>query len=173
MKKVVQKIYKVAEDRLGADTGKIITVILFGILLLVVVIPADGCSEDTEKKEGYETDATDDGYLTGLFSSEIKDAATENVSNEAEDFSNEEEYYEARLKEILETSYGKGSIEVMVHIIRDEEKGLYGDLSEECVIDGVLVVADVEAANDILTISEAVCSLFNLPACKVYVIKKS
>jgi hypothetical protein len=58
-------------------------------------------------------------------------------------------------------------------MVKNSTQGLYGNVSEESVIDGVLVVADVASSNDLLLISEAVCALFDLPACKVYVIKKS
>jgi hypothetical protein len=188
LKEFARKIYKKAEHRLGANTGKIITVILFGILLLVVVIPVDGCSGNSADEadgssltglavgDSYDTAAVygqDDSYGAGLFAQGSEEARAGTEAVDIQTISTEAEYYENRLKNILETSYGQGSVQVMVHMTQESEKGLYGDVSEGSIIDGVLVVADVETANELLTISEAVCALFNLPACKVYVIKKS
>jgi hypothetical protein len=162
MKELAKKIYKKTEKRLGANTGKIVTVILFGVLLLVAVIPADGCSINADV-------SSDSILITEMGTSATK--STEAAANQT--YTDDAQYYEERLKNILETSYGKDSVTVMVHMVKNSTQGLYGNVSEESVIDGVLVVADVASSNDLLLISEAVCALFDLPACKVYVIKKS
>lgn len=165
MKEFVKKIYQKTESRLGVNTGKIITFILFGILLLVVVMPVESCSGNSDETENEEPEIP-----TGIFSYNSTEGSIEASEETVQNITGESEYYETRLKNILESSYGKDSVQVMVHMKQDSEKGLYGDVSEESTVDGVLVVADIKNANDKLEISEAVCALFNLPACKVYVI---
>lgn len=176
LKELVKKIYEKTESRLGANTGKIVTFILFGILLLVVVIPVDGCGQTDKESDSDTADndyVSDDSYVSELFASETFSSVMDDGTAGVQSINDGAEYYETRLKNILETSYGEGSVQVMIHMTKDSEKGLYGDVSEENIIDGVLIIADVQNAGELLEISEAVCALFNLPACKVYVIKKS
>lgn len=145
-----------------------------------MVIPVESCSGSVKEASENDGDAAesasyspDDSYVTGVFTSEGLNSVTDDASADIQSISSQAQYYELRLKNVLETSYGEGSVQVMVHMTETSEKGLYGGTNAQSTIDGVLVVADVETANEVLTISEAVCALFNLPACKVYVIKKS
>lgn len=129
------------------NISKIITIILIGLLLLIIVIPID-------QNSGYEE--------TDFEHREIQEASFYEPSAA---------YYEEKLKSILEKSYGKGTMEVMVHL-RDtsDQSEMYEEESLE--VDGVLIVADIkdEAARG--DIAFAVCALFDLPAHKVAVIKK-
>lgn len=124
--------------------NKIITVILVGLLLLIVVMPI---GDEGKKKVNY--------------SSEEQQIM---VVSDAK-------YYEERLKAILEESYGVGTMEVMVHMKEaSEDTGLYEEGS--LIVDGILIVADVDSDADVGNITFAVCALFDLPAHKVAVIKK-
>ncbi len=83
----------------------------------------------------------------------------------------DEAYYEERLKAILEESYGVGTMKVMVHMKEIEDtNGMYQE--GKLLVDGILIVADVNSDADVADISFAVCALFDLPAHKVAVIKK-
>lgn len=96
-------------------TDKIITIILVGVLLLVV------CAPVKDKPDNEEKDAVKDSYQSIA------------------------EYYEQRLDSILENSYGEGTMEVMVHISEDAGSvDMYGQTDKKVVIDGVLIVADVD-----------------------------
>ena len=78
-------------------SGNIITFILIGVLLLIIAMPV-------KKNNVYDSGIT---YSTSESS----------ISNEGADvaeYDNYAEYYENRLKEILEKSYGEGTMEVMV-----------------------------------------------------------
>ena len=124
---------------------KIITAILVGLLLLIVVVPIGDKGEKANVKSSYYEE--------------------ENV----QDFG--ATYYEERLKSILEKSYGPGTMEVMVHMREEEETtGMYEESS--LMVDGILIVADVQSETDIGNITFAVCALFDLPAHKVAVIRK-
>lgn len=133
---------KVKKEKLN----KIITIILVGLLLLIIVVPVGdgGKDADTGEKSSYE---------------------------EAKVSMDGASYYEERLKLILEKSYGVGTMEVMVHMKEtDGQGGIYEEST--LLVDGILIVADVKDDADIGNISFAVCSLFDLPAHKVAVIKK-
>lgn len=124
--------------------NKIITVILVGLLLLIIVVPIG----EQDKKEGSIN-----------FGEESVQAVTDAA------------YYEERLKSILEKTYGVGTMEVMVHMKKDaKDVGMYEE--EMLIVDGILIVADVDSDTDVGNISFAVCALFDLPAHKVAVIKK-
>lgn len=123
--------------------NKIITVILVGLLLLIIVVPI---GEQDEKEAGVS------------FGDEEVQAV------------NDATYYEERLKSILEKNYGAGTMEVMVHMKKDsKDVGMYEE--EVLIVDGILIVADVDSDTDVGNISFAVCALFDLPAHKVAVIK--
>lgn len=124
-------------------TDKIITIILVGVLLLVVCMPVKDKSDNEEK------DTVKDSYQSYA------------------------EYYEQRLDSILENSYGEGTMEVMVHISEDTGSvDMYGQTDKRVVIDGVLIVADVDGQQAVSDITYAVSALFDLPAHKVAVIIK-
>lgn len=124
-------------------TDKIITIILVGVLLLVVCMPVKDKSNNEEK------DTVKDSYQSYA------------------------EYYEQRLDSILENSYGEGTMEVMVHISEDTGSvDMYGQTDKKVVIDGVLIVADVDGQQAVADITYAVSALFDLPAHKVAVIIK-
>lgn len=123
--------------------NKIITVILVGLLLLIIVVPIG----ERDKNEDI------------IFQEDTVQALTDAV------------YYEQRLKSILEKTYGAGTMEVMVHMKMDcEDVDMYEE--EVLMVDGILIVADVESDTDVGNISFAVCALFDLPAHKVAVIRK-
>ncbi len=123
-------------------TGKLVTILLVGVLVLVIAIPA-----------GKETDRTTD--------------------NDKADYISYADYYEEKLKAILENSYGEGTMEVMVHLSGDKQTdSFYNSDSMTDIVDGVLVVADVTDAQAVSDISFAVCALFDLPAHKVAVLIK-
>lgn len=124
-------------------TDKIITIILVGVLLLVV------CTPVKDKSDSKEKDTVKDSYQSIA------------------------EYYEQRLDSILEDSYGEGTMEVMVHISEDTGSvDMYGQTDKRVVIDGVLIVADVDGQQAVSDITYAVSALFDLPAHKVAVIIK-
>lgn len=124
-------------------TDKIVTIILIGVLLLVVCMPVK------ESKKNGEDDTVSDSSMSYA------------------------QYYEERLDNILENSYGEGTMEVMVHISENTESvDLYGQADKKAVIDGVLIVADVDGQQAVSDITYAVSALFNLPAHKVAVILK-
>lgn len=125
--------------------NKIITIILVGLLLLIIVIPIDD-----EAKEG------------------TADSSVNQVQLESPDTG--AAYYEERLKAILEKSYGKDTMEVMIHMKEDSSAGMYEESTWE--VDGILIVADVKQDSYVGDISFAVCALFDLPAHKVAVIRK-
>ena len=128
--------------------NKIITVILVGLLLLIIVVPmGDGTKANDNKT---------------------------NVSDTVNNRTNMEgsaAYYEEKLKDILEKSYGEGTMEVMVHMKEEENTD---SMYEEgtLIVDGILIVAEVSDNAAVGDISFAVCALFDLPAHKVAVIKK-
>lgn len=125
-------------------TGKLITILLVGVLLLIIAIPS-------KKSQDAENSGTEAGYAC------VNDA----------------DYYEEKLKAILESSYGEGSMEVMVHLSYDEqEKGFYSSDSTQNIVDGVLVVAEISDEQAVSDITFAVCALFDLPAHKVAVLIK-
>lgn len=126
---------------------KIITIILIGLLIVIAVGPL-GKSTKSSITPG---------------SGEEKSGDSEGVSS----------YYEQHLKSILESSYGADTMDVMVHVkASDGSYSFYGNNKSEYVIDGVLIVADVNDANAVSDITFAVCALFDLPAHKVAVIVK-
>lgn len=167
------------------DKNKIIVIILLGILILVVALPLDrgnkkrgtigkdsiydeaymGRNAIGQKKQNKEKDTIgNNGYYTS------KDGEDEIISSDYLC-----EYYEKRLKSILEKSYGEGTMEVMIHMKKQKNSayngfGAYEDSACEEVVDGVLVVAKTGNGNNKLDISDAVCALFDLPACKVAVL---
>ncbi len=125
-------------------TGKLVTILLVGVLLLVIAIPV---GKDTSK-------------------------TTDNNTAKA-DYASYADYYEEKLKAILENSYGEGTMEVMVHLSSDKQTdSFYNSDSMTDIVDGVLVVADVHDAQAVSDISFAVCALFDLPAHKVAVLIK-
>lgn len=125
--------------------SRLATVLLVGILLLVIVIPAKK-DEDASLSENSDT--------TGSFSYA--------------------DYYEQKLKTILERSYGDGTMYVMVHMSEKEQSGsIYSSDSMQPAVDGVLVVADVDSGQAVSDITFAVCALFDLPAHKVAVMIKN
>ena len=149
----------------GKDISRIITVILIGILVLVVLMPVKSGGRD---ETGQNDKAT--GSLLGEAeaSNETK-AATDNEGTTAYD----EAYYEERLKNILEKSYGIGTIDVMIHMKKESDTDVfYNSATEAAIIDGVLIVARINDMSQAMDISNAVCALFNLPACKVSVLMR-
>ena len=128
---------------------KIITIILAGILILIVIMPVKDSVSNMEK-------------------SRSKDETTE------ADYTYYAEYYESKLKNILEKSYGEGTMQVMVRVSVDNNPtGLYSENKVETVVEGVIVVADVDDINAISDITFAVCALFDLPAHRVAVMIKN
>ena len=137
-------IKKIKDKRID----KLITIILIGILILVVMMPVNKQDKKT---------SLDDSY-----------------SGSTNFYDSEEEYYEGRLKDMLEESYGKGNIEVMVymrHIKRDVYA--YSTQDNEYEVDGVLVVARVSNEKAVSDITFAISALFNIPTHKVAVIINS
>ncbi|MBR1815738.1 MAG: hypothetical protein IJ763_03465 [Lachnospiraceae bacterium] len=141
-------------------SGNIITFILIGILLLIIAMPV-------KKNNVYDSSITDSTSETSSYS-EGADIA---------EYDNYADYYESRLKEILEKSYGEGTMEVMVSLtqIKDDSYMNRYDSSYnyERSVDGVLIVADINDASAVADISFAVCALFDLPAHKVAVMIKN
>lgn len=122
---------------------KIITVILAGLLLLIVAIPSKNKSENVL---GNSTDSGDEA-----------DILCRTV--------------EERLDRILEDSYGKDTMEVMVNLaVTNTSNNFMGSGDTDYKVDGVLIVAHVNDANAVSDISYAVCALFDLPVHKVAVI---
>ncbi len=144
------------------NSSKIITFILIGILLLIIVMPEKkdksfSVNNDSEKAYSYND-------------------SEEYSRDEMEEYTGYVAYYEDKLKDILEKSYGKDSMEVMISLKNSENTGnsLYGDnsYSGDFCVDGVLIVADIKNSEEAANISFAVCALFNLPAHKVAVLIK-
>lgn len=130
---------------------KLITIVLIGVLILIVVIPT--------KPEGK------NAYIDG-------NTIEENVlANSIEEkYSN---YYEERLKEMLEKTYGKGNVDVMVTLCRiDAYDNLYGKSSGDYRVNGALVVVKTLDEKALSDITFSVCALFDLPAHKVAVMIK-
>ena len=143
------------------NSSKIITFILIGILLLIIVMPEKkdksfSVNNDSEKAYSYND-------------------SEEYSRDEMEEYTGYVAYYEDKLKNILEKSYGKGTMEVMVSLKNSDSTGnpYYIDsVSSDYLVDGVLIVADIKNNEEAANISFAVCSLFNLPAHKVAVLIK-
>lgn len=130
---------------------KIITAILVGVLLLIVFLPVK--NNDTDTSMGY-VDTT----------------------VEYTDYETCSQYYESRLTEILEESYGEGTMDVMIRISAyNNQNTTYISYNEnnEVTVDGVLIVADVNSEQAVSDITFAVCALFDLPAHKVAVMIKN
>ncbi len=128
---------------------KIVMGILFGILLLIIAMP-----------------------VKNNVGTEVKDDEASDISV----YSSYAEYYEARVKMMLEDSYGKGTMEVMVHLSeKGENSGVYGysTADSEYRVDGILIVADVNNEQAVADITYAVCALFDLPAHKCAVLLKN
>ncbi len=129
--------------------AKIITVILAGVLILIIIMPVKESVEESNDNSGGETTYEDD-YIYY------------------------EEYYETKLKGILEKSYGEGTMQVMVRVSCDDEKNdYYSNEKDKFIVEGVMVVADVADSRALSDISFAVCALFDLPAHKVAVMNKN
>lgn len=127
------------------NISKLFIVVCVGLLLLIVVFPV--------KKTNSE-------YIT--------DQPNEDATCETET-----EYYENRLKTILEDTYGIGTMDVMIHMTsKSNDNMLYGSETKQYKVDGVLVVAQVKDAQAVSDITFAVCALFDLPAHKVAVMIK-
>ncbi len=149
----------------GKDISRIITVILIGILVLVVLMPVKSGGRD----ETGQNDKATGSLLGGAEASNETNAATDNEGTTAYD----EAYYEERLKNILEKSYGTGTIDVMIHMKKESDTDVfYNSATEAAIIDGVLIVARINDMSQAMDISNAVCALFNLPACKVSVLMR-
>lgn len=149
-------------NKFKGKSGKIITFILIGILLLVIVMPV----KNTEKY--YNVDS-------GVSESYDNNEVLGQDSDNKEGYTSCAAYYEDKLKNILEKSYGKGTMEVMVSLKNSDSTGnpYYIDsVSSDYLVDGVLIVADIKNNEEAANISFAVCSLFNLPAHKVAVLIK-
>lgn len=130
---------------------KIVTAILVGVLLLIIFIPINN-------EEKLET------------------SNTSNEVNSSWDYESYSDYYETRLKEILEESYGTGTMNVMVRVSEYSEGDttyISYDEKNEVTVDGVLIVADVNSEQAVSDITFAVCALFDLPAHKVAVMIKN
>lgn len=127
---------------------KLITIILVGILILVVIMPVS----KQDKKSSFD--------VSGSESANIYDS--------------EEAYYEKRLKKMLEESYGKENIEVMVYMRQiPGEVYDYSSKDKDYEVDGVLVVARVDNEEAVSDITFAISALFNIPTHKVAVIINS
>lgn len=128
---------------------KIITVILAGVLILIAFFPIKNSMDE--------------------------DSSADNSGNTYEDeYSYYAEYYENKLKSILEESYGEGTMQVMVRVaMNSEDSSFYGDSDNKVVVEGVLVVANVNDEAALSDISFAVCALFDLPVHKVAVMIKN
>ena len=128
--------------------NKVITIVLIGILILIAVMP-----------------------LKSSLGSETDEAMNENEFEAAYDLY--ASYYEGKLKQILENSYGEGTMQVMVQLTQEEQSdGIYGTSEQQVKVDGVLIVADVDNEQAVSDITFAVCALFDLPAHKVAVMIK-
>ncbi|MBO5424519.1 MAG: hypothetical protein J6A25_03315 [Lachnospiraceae bacterium] len=127
---------------------KAITVVLAGVLILIVLMPVKNNSE------------------SNIGATQSKEASIDYHNQMAS-------YYEEKLKGILEESYGEGTMEVMVRVSKNKEDSMYGASDENYVVEGVLVVANVNDENAISDISFAICALFDLPAHRVAVMTKN
>ena len=147
-------------DFFKGKSNKFITVVLIGVLLLIIVMPV-------KNKSSYNADSG-----VGTRDSKYGISADDSQTS-ANPYENSAAYYEDKLKNILEKSYGKGTMSVMVAMKNEEEsKDFYG--SQTCdspLVDGVLIVADVKR-DEAADIAFAVCALFKLPAHKVAVLIK-
>lgn len=129
--------------------SKIITGILIGILLLIIAMPVKNNTTNNSSKD--------------------------NGSNEVFTYDTYASYFETKLTNILEESYGKGTMQVMVHLIeKADSDGLYnyGASENTYCIDGVFIVAKVNSKQAVADITYAVCALFDIPAHKCAVIIK-
>ncbi|MBQ9234099.1 MAG: hypothetical protein IJ167_08720 [Lachnospiraceae bacterium] len=150
-------------DKFKGKSNKIITFILVGVLLLIIVMPVKNKSD----------------YLTTSNKITNENMYNDTSSDSMEvlnDYTDYADYYEDKLKEILEKSYGEGTMNVMVSLKSTDAKVSYyydGSSKAEFVVDGVLIVADVKNTEVAADIAFAVCSLFNLPAHKVAVLMKN
>lgn len=128
------------------NISKLLIVVCIGLLLLIIVLPVKKSSSK---------------YM--------------NVDGEKDMESTESEvaYYESRLKEILENTYGTGTMDVMIHMTsKSNDNMFYSDDTKQYQVDGVLVVAHVKESQAVSDITFAVCALFDLPAHKVAVLIK-
>lgn len=149
-------------NKFKGKSGKIITFVLIGILLLIIVMPVKN-TENYKSGTGESSEAygNDNSYGQG--------------NDNIEAYTSCAAYYEEKLKNILEKSYGKGTMEVMVSLkgSGDTTNPYYSDSSDsDYLVDGVLIVADIKNNEEAANISFAVCALFNLPAHKVFVLIK-
>lgn len=129
--------------------NKIITVILVGILILIIIMPTRNSSSGSAQNNSI------------------------NASGMSAEYNSYADYYENKLKEILEDSYGEGTMQVMVHLVSGKHtEGIYGSSEDEVTVDGVLIVAAVDSEQAVSDITFAVCALFDLPAHKVAVMIK-
>lgn len=126
-------IEKIAKHK---NVSRFVCIMLFGALLLLVVTPA---------------------------SKTTLDMVNEDTKKDSESLCADIGYYETRLKDILEKSYGVNNINVMI----------YSSLEDENIVSGVMVVVYTKDSQAVVDISNAVCALFNLPAHKVFVIAKA
>lgn len=128
------------------NINKLFIVICVGLLLLIVVVPVKKPTSEYNKADKKE---------------------------DAKAYEIETAYYESRLKEILENTYGTGTMDVMIHMTsRTNETLFYSDETNQYMVDGVLVVAHVKESQAVSDITFAVCALFDLPAHKVAVLIK-
>lgn len=126
---------------------KISTLILGGVLILIVIMPVKNTFDSSGDRE--KTQETEKDYIY---------------------YAN---YYEEKLKKILEQSYGEGTMEVMVRVSPEEkENSFYKEKGDTTIVEGVIVVADVADSKALSDISFAVCAFFDLPAHKVAVMLK-
>lgn len=126
--------------------SKLMMAICVGLLLLVVVFPT---------KKSSSVDRLPD------------------EKPQADEIEEKTNYYEERLKAILENTYGADTMEVMIHMAEQSNDSLfYGEEQEKLIVDGVLVVAHVNDSQAVTDITFAVCALFDLPAHKVAVMIK-
>ena len=112
------------------------------------------------------------GLLLLVVVTPVKEAdktGTENNSNTEDTVA----YYEEKLDSMLEASYGYGSIEVMLHMNKNEKTDLFGDSDEaEEKVDGVLIVTTINNENAVAEMTYAVSSLYNLPTHRIAVLTK-
>ena len=130
---------------------KYITIILIGMLILIVVFPSSNKNEKSLMSNDYKM------YEVSY-------------SNHEQDMVM---YYENRLKDILEKTYGAGNIHVMINLsTMNNSTGFYKESETKYVVDGVLIIAKVGDEKALADISHCVAALFDLPAHKVAVIIK-
>ncbi|MBQ8412470.1 MAG: hypothetical protein IJX12_02550 [Lachnospiraceae bacterium] len=123
---------------------KVLTIILAGVLILIILMPV--------RQEG-------------------DNIVPQNEEEGVNDYTHYEEYYEEKLRYILEDSYGAGTMEVMIRTSVEKDSDFYGEDSQTPIVEGILVVADVDESA-VSEIAFAVCALFDLPAHKVAVMIK-